>query len=212
MNPFDVPVLYSGLDAPGSPGTGSDLYPCIAPAATTDPASRALVPREWFLDSSVNGSVPGHVLPPAGLSLTLATTMGEGQTGAFEAPADPLPQPAPTSLVLCSELVGEIDPETARKLARNLCHKRPQILVSTAGRITTASCDSYRCPDCGARKARTKSAIITEALRHPDCWAGRNRPRLLTLTKLPTLESGDLDYDRARGQIKDADCVPTATG
>lgn len=108
---------------------------------------------------------------------------------AVEAPGGGLP----TSLVLCSESVGEI------------CPRRPLLLVCDQHpeRVVPASCDSYRCAICGARKARSKAALLTWACRQPVVWEEKNRPRLVTFTQLPTNEDGTLNFQRARGQIRD---------
>ena len=92
-----------------------------------------------------------------------------------------------TSLVQCRESVGGI------------CPKKPMFMVCDQDRSIRhpASCDAYRCEVCGPGKARQRAALMTWALRR----AGRGR--LVTLTLLPTLEDGSLDWQRARGQLRE---------
>lgn len=94
-----------------------------------------------------------------------------------------------TSLVLCSESVGEKEGPTGLKL----CSKRPAWVVCDQDPTVRfpQSCDAYRCPTCGPRKARTAAAILT--------WGAAQvtRRRLVTLTAVPD------DFQRARAQVRD---------
>lgn len=92
-----------------------------------------------------------------------------------------------TSLVQYRESVGEICP---RKPMVLVCDQAPDLRFP-------ASCDRYMCEVCGPRKARSKAALMT--------WAARQarRRRMVTLTHLPTTADGELDWQRARQQVRD---------
>lgn len=92
-----------------------------------------------------------------------------------------------TSLVLYRQSVGEICP---KKPYISVCDQDPDLRFP-------ASCDAYGCRVCGARKARQKAALMTHAARKAE------RSRFITLTQLPTTETGSLDWQRARAQVRD---------
>lgn len=94
---------------------------------------------------------------------------------------------SPTSLVLYRESVGEICPQKPFVM---VCDQDPDLRFP-------ATCDRYGCEICGPRKARTKAGLMT--------WAARKAPRrrLLTLTRLPETETGSLDWQRSRAQVRD---------
>lgn len=84
----------------------------------------------------------------------------------------PATAPAP-SLDLCSESVHE--------LPEGICPRRPYwvVPVERPDLRFPASCDAYRCPICGPRKAEQAAAVITWAIRQA------TRARFLTLTLAP---------------------------
>lgn len=71
-----------------------------------------------------------------------------------------------------------------------VCDQRPDLRFP-------GTCDSYGCVQCGPRKARSKAGLMTWAAREAD------RARLVTLTQLPTDQNGELDWQRARHQVRD---------
>ena len=117
---------------------------------------------------------------------TYPDTASTPGSGARSAPGDGPAGAGATSLVQYRESVGEICP---RKPLWMVCDQQPDLR-------RPASCDSYQCQVCGPRKARQKAALMTWAARRVD------RRRLVTLTALPA-NDGRLDWQRARGQVRD---------
>lgn len=69
------------------------------------------------------------------------------------------------------------------------------------GEVRSANCGSLSCTACAMRCVRRHAAVMTWPMSRVQ------RPRLVTLTKLPTVEEGDdagqLDWQATRWQVRD---------
>lgn len=128
-----------------------------------------------------------------------STAVSDGVSEAVEGPSE---RPPASSLDLCSESVDESATEIRVIGADEICPKRPQIVVcdQDPSLRQPASCDAYRCPACGPRKAMQSAAIAAWAVRRCD------RARFVTLTLAPE------DWQQRRQKMRDLRRLLAARG
>ena len=71
------------------------------------------------------------------------------------------------------------------------------MMCCETGEVVPASCGALSCQVCGHREALRRCQVMSWPVRHAD------RARLVTLTRLPVLDDGTCDWQRARSQVRD---------
>lgn len=84
----------------------------------------------------------------------------------------------------------------AESLPAGICERKPYWLeaVERSDMRFPASCDAYRCPTCGPRKAEQAAAIMT--------WSIREAARLGTRCRFVTLTNAPADWQRRRKKVR----------
>jgi hypothetical protein len=88
--------------------------------------------------------------------------------------------------------------ESVDGIAAGVCPKKPYFVTAVERPDVRfpASCDAYRCPTCGPRKAEQAAAVMTWAIRRAAALYGV-RSRLVTLTNAP------LTHQQRRQKVRD---------